>query len=104
MFAEEDEHSLSNLSMTKTMEQPLANLCRSQRIATIVVVLVVVGMIDDWDFEHWTGGGNTIMVITKWTMKEMLDLENDFKPKAVRESNQTFYDTSWGNSHILQKD
>ena len=52
MFAEEDEHSLSNLSMTKTMEQPLANLCRSQRISTVVVVLVVVGMIDDWDFEH----------------------------------------------------
>ena len=52
MFAEEDEHSLSNLSMTKTMEQPLANLCRSQRIATIVVVLVVLGMIDDWDFEY----------------------------------------------------
>ena len=51
MFAEEDEHSLSNLSMTKTMEQPLANLCRSQRIATIVV-LVLVGMIEDWDFEH----------------------------------------------------
>ena len=52
MFAEEDEHSLSDLSMTKTMEQPLANLCRSQRIATIVVVLVVLGMIDDWDFEY----------------------------------------------------
>ena len=51
MFAEEDEHSLSKLSMTKIMEQPLANLCRSQRIATCVV-LVLVGMIDDWDFEH----------------------------------------------------
>ena len=49
MFAEEDEHSLTILSMIMTMEQPLANLCRSQRFATCVVV---VGMNDDWDLEH----------------------------------------------------